>query len=563
MRQKRNVLMGVLAVAMLAALPVTHALADPPVASTVKTEPGMEPTVPRGMPDLVPYWNFDPPKSPLFDISKVTISGDMRIRPEYRNNSNFGLTSPSTVGRATGAAGQASASQFVQQWARLGLNYAVSPDVDTFVQMQYAKNWGANSTATGNGIGGAANTGIQANDPNTLTSLGVRQAYMLIRNLGVDGLSMKAGRQLIVMGNHRLFGHFDWNNVGFAFDGVTLQYSQPSYEAWAGWVRLADAAANAAASCASANSACAGSNPAVATPGTVATGTAGGANADLVFARMAFKPMAGLSIEPLYVLFNNNQSQGAPGTAAATYYGTAAHANGQQRHTLGGRIAARQGMFDGTVEYYWQTGSMALASSTNRLHINANAAAVEGGLTFAALPWTPRLGLEFNYASGDGNAKNCNGNTGAGCGGNANTFENLYPTNHILMGYADRMAWRNMVGYSASLQAKPSSDQQLDFRFWIFRKANNGDCWYTASQGCFSAPTNATLTTVATSNSLYKEIDGVHTIFFKGNKVAWQTGVSYLLAGKMLDQLAAGNAASSGSSAVNSIWAYTQLHVNF
>ena len=69
---------------------------------------------------------------------------------------------------------------------------------------------------------------------------------------------------------------------------------------------------------------------------------------------------------------------------------------------------------------------------------------------------------------------------------------------------------------------------------------------------------------VATSNSLYKEIDGVYTLFFKDNKVAWQIGASYLIAGQMLDQLAAGNAAGKRSvSAVNSIWAYTQLHVNF
>ena len=57
--------MGVLAVALLAALPVTHALADPPVAEEVKDHPGKEPTVTRGMPDLVRYWNFDPPKSPV------------------------------------------------------------------------------------------------------------------------------------------------------------------------------------------------------------------------------------------------------------------------------------------------------------------------------------------------------------------------------------------------------------------------------------------------------------------------------------------------------------------
>jgi Alginate export len=68
---------------------------------------------------------------------------------------------------------------------------------------------------------------------------------------------------------------------------------------------------------------------------------------------------------------------------------------------------------------------MALGQSPNRLHINAQAMAFEGGLTFEQLPWAPRVGVEFNYASGDGNANSCNGQTGVGCGGNANTFENL------------------------------------------------------------------------------------------------------------------------------------------
>ena len=542
MRQRKMGLMGVLAVALFAALSVTQALADPPVAPSVKDKPGMEPTVPRGMPDLVPYWNFDPPKSPLFDIGKITISGDMRIRPEMRNNSNFGLANLNTGGRAT--SGNGTADQFVQQWNRLGINYAISPDVDTFFQMQYAKTWGANNNPNA------------ANDANTLTSLGIRQAYMLIRNLGVDGLSLKAGRQIVVMGNHRLFGHFDWNNVGFSHDGVTLQYTQPMFEVWGGWLRLADTEGfNGGSSCNSSQVVTAGGNGCAGGAGAVAAGV-GNADADLIFTRLVVKPIAGLSIEPLWVFLNNKT--GVSPAAVASGYGTAAHAAGQNRHTLGGRIAMRQGMFDGTAEYYWQTGSMALVSSDQRLHINANAMAFEGGVTLP-VAWTPRLGAEFNYASGDGSAKNCQGN-GTGCGGNANTFENLYPTNHILMGYADRMAWRNMVGYSGSLQAKPSDAQQLDFRFWVFRKANNGDCWYTANQSCFSS---ATAAQGATSNSLYKEIDGVYTLFFQDNKVAWQIGASYLLTGHMLDQLASQNAAANGAKAVDSIWAYTQLHVNF
>jgi hypothetical protein len=146
--------------------------------------------------------------------------------------------------------------------------------------------------------------------------------------------------------------------------------------------------------------------------------------------------------------------------------------------------------------------------------------AAEGGVTQPG-PWQPRLRLEFNMASGDKSALACNPNTGAGCDGSANTFENMYPTNHIIMGYADNMAWRNMVAYSASFQFKPSGAQHVEFRYWNFRKQTQGDCWYRAAQNCFYAANNG-------SSSLYQEIDGIYTVFLKENKVSWQLGGSYL-----------------------------------
>ena len=54
--------------------------------------------------------------------------------------------------------------------------------------------------------------------------LRMRQAFMLVRNFLVPNLSIKAGRQLVVWGNHRMFGHFDWNNVGWSHDGLTANY---------------------------------------------------------------------------------------------------------------------------------------------------------------------------------------------------------------------------------------------------------------------------------------------------------------------------------------------------
>lgn len=538
-----------LAALLFVALSVGPALADQPALpeEKLKTKPVNIPPVPRGMPDLTPYWNFDPPKHPLFDIKNLTISGDMRVRPEMRTNSNFGVSQAQATGRVQGHN-----DWYVQQWMRLGIDYAISPDVDFFVQPQWAKNWGAADNTINAGAGCGAGGTICANDPfnnGQGDSIFLRQAFIMIRNLGVQNLSLKAGRQLVVMGNHRLFGHFDWANTGFSHDGITLQYSQPMYEVWAGWLRPQDQDFNGFGQ----QSTSFGVMPQGAPTSSFAKASA---DTDLFFARLAFKPIAGMSIEPLWVYMHNDANKLVAANAASNTL--AAHAQNQRRHTVGGRMAYKKGIFDGTFEGYWQFGSIASQASAvagenlgRDLRINAYALAVEGGITLANVPWSPRIGAEFNYASGDGDALACQQGNAAACNGSANTFENLYPTNHIVMGYADVMAWRNMVAYSGSLQMKPADAHHLEFRYWNFRKANSGDCWYRAAQNCYFAANNG-------SNHLTDEIDLIWTWFFKDNKVAWQTGGSYLFAGSFLDKQAGPN-----NSAVNQFWAYTQLHINF
>ena len=78
----------------MAAVLLTGIITVPAMAE--KTTPATDknsavPAVPRAIPDLIPYHKFDPPKSKLFDINKLTISGDLRVRPEFRNNGRFGI----------------------------------------------------------------------------------------------------------------------------------------------------------------------------------------------------------------------------------------------------------------------------------------------------------------------------------------------------------------------------------------------------------------------------------------------------------------------------------------
>jgi hypothetical protein len=59
---------------------------------------------------------------------------------------------------------------------------------------------------------------------------------------------------------------------------------------------------------------------------------------------------------------------------------------------------------------------------------------VGGGTTFPDMAWRPRLGVDFDAASGDREAKD----------GKRHTFDVLYGTNHAKFGLLDNIAWRNM-----------------------------------------------------------------------------------------------------------------------
>ena len=389
----------------------------------------------------------------------------------------------------------------------------------------------------------------------------VRQAFILIRNAGVENLSVKLGRQLIVFGNHRLFGHFDWANTGFSQDAATLQYASKIWNFTGGWGRPSDKNFNFAG----ANSSVFG----VAPPGVnsqlgTARTTAGNA-ADFFFARFQIKPndkiFKGLVVEPMWVYFIN----GGPSTGIQP--SAQAHAPNQNRHTIGSRFAYKKKIFDMNAEGYWQFGSMGVnpGNSDRQLRINAYAGAFQMGFTLP-VPMQPRIGGEVNIASGDGNQTRCTSGPNAQtlCGGGANTFEQLYPTNHILFGYMDLFAWKNMVSYGGNFQMRPTKNSHFEIWGNVFRKQQTDDFWYRAAQNAYFGSSSAACAAAfsgtngnCTSASLGQEIDVIYTMFFKNNKVGWQVGYGHFFAGEFLEQL------SGQSSVTGQEWAYTQVHVNF
>lgn len=492
-----------MAAVLLAGITAVPAFAEKTTPATGKNS--AVPAVPRAIPDLLPYHKFDPPKSKLFDISKLTISGDLRVRPEFRTNTAF-----------AGNTGPKNNTFVVQQWARLGFNYSISPDVTFFFQPQYSKNWGANP-------------GTDAVSSNA--TIFMRQSFMLVRNFLVPNLTIKAGRQLVVWGNHRMFGHFDWNNVGWAHDGLTANYKlSKSTTLQVGWLRSNER------NCTGPSTGnCIGNNR----PGGANTPFANATDdGNVVYVRAPMK-VAGVVLEPTYIWHDG----GTGGNMNAPRPGN------QSRHTIGGRgvkkFAAGGARVDVTLEGYYQFGEIGMGGATSagnrNLDIEAFAFHIDGGVTLP-VPMQPRLSAEFNTASGDQDPND----------GKFGGFDQLYPTNHIHFGYMDRMSWKNMNHLAFGLQMRPNNDSHFEVTGHIFQRAESTDGVYHAGQAQFiSAAAGGNATNVG------EEVDVVYTHFFTpGNHVAWQIGGGVFLPGEVMDNWRGGDAGEQS-------WGYTQLWVNF
>jgi hypothetical protein len=310
----------------------------------------------------------------------------------------------------------------------------------------------------------------------------------LLRNLAdIKGLSVKLGRQYLVLGNQRLFGHFDWANTGYSHDGILFSYGTAAFDSKLGWFRHSETDLGqgdpggslspnllTCPSDAQAGSSC---NP------TLAQHTAdAGSDVDLFVFYNQIRALPKAVVEPYYVLYSNRLPERAnPGLYAPK-------AANQLRHMLGLRVEIRSGNWDMTQETAYQFGRIADGfgfDNQRTLTINAWASGTWLGYTWYDEAWKPRLAVGFDYASGDGDS-NCitpGGTAARSCGGNANTFENFFPTNFLHVGYMLNGAWRNSVQLQLNLQFRPSARDHVEVA--VLRKylANARDNWYRGSQG--------------------------------------------------------------------------------
>jgi hypothetical protein len=118
--------------------------------------------------------------------------------------------------------------------------------------------------------------------------------------------------------------------------------------------------------------------------------------------------------------------------------------------------------FDYDAEFDGQKGSL------GRFSIGAWAGYAGVGKTFPKAAAAPRLFLEWNYASGTRNP----------AGRDWNTYDQLYPSHHDKLGFADQVGSRNIAQFRVGVEESPTRRWKLKQQFEGFWLATTNDNFY-------------------------------------------------------------------------------------
>jgi len=121
--------------------------------------------------------------------------------------------------------------------------------------------------------------------------------------------------------------------------------------------------------------------------------------------------------------------------------------------------------FDYGIEMAIQRGSV----GTDLVHAWAGHWLV--GHTWATVTAKPRFIVEYNYASGDANAKD----------GRRGTFDQLYATTHDKYGLADQVGWKNIHHLRSGVEMKPYPKWAVSAKYSAYWLADAYDALYTAA----------------------------------------------------------------------------------
>jgi len=385
---------------------------------------------------------------------KLALDFNARVRVEQRENT-FDFNSLTAT---------ANDDTFVLTRLRAGAKYTVSPTLSFYGQLQDAREYDSKRPNV-----------PYVNAAEGDDRLDLRQLYVDIGDPRDSGWSARVGRQMLAYSDQRLVGGFEWNNLARVFDGVKAVYN------WADQRTTFDFLATA-----------------VVTPGETASErvkdyTLDRSDPDDLFLGVYVQNSGAIGNTKLdaYLLYRGKTENSPNYVVPAPAFG-----NGNIRafdvpekiYTLGLRLqnisSAPLRGFDYIVEaaYQWGQARPGLPATTvsgfDWFDHRAYAFHAETGYTWERSRFVPRLGVEYDYASGDKNPSDTK-NEG---------FLNLFHTNHLHYGFMDAFAWKNLEAKAVTFRARPfiAVDNSLKkgvlrLDYWWLSLARTTDFWYRAN----------------------------------------------------------------------------------
>ncbi|MBK8093766.1 MAG: alginate export family protein [Verrucomicrobiaceae bacterium] len=440
-----------------------------------------------GTPVTTPPAAAAPPAPPYAPIKygNLTIDVQEKMRFEIRDN-NFDFNSALN--------GPQDASWLLQRF-RLGLGYDVNPWLKFYVQGQDVREIGGSRP---NDIGTFGAEGDDVFD--------ILKAYVQMGNLK-KGISATIGRQFLSYGDQRLVGPLEWLNQARTFDAVKFRYAAEKYSL----------------------------DFFVSSPVTF-TNNMWNQSPFLDNDESLNAMFSGIYLATQFVPFNlttdfyvyNKRDDGN-----GDFFNASATTDFYTFGTLWKGDPKKLAGWDYSTEMAFQTGTVSgrdLAAFAGNWNV---------GYNWLTHPWKPRLGVQYNYGSGDSNAAD----------GDIGTFQNLYPTNHLFYGYMDTTGWINMHNPQLNLSFSPTAKLKIMLDYHLYWNATNNDAWRRVNGVLAVRP----IAPAAGSTFRGQELD--FTAIYKLNPhVGLQFGYSYFKAGDYLAATGASDDAHFG---------YAQVQIDF
>jgi hypothetical protein len=363
-------------------------------------------------------------------------------------------------------------------------------------------------------------------------SMDLHQAYLTLGNHKEFPVSLKIGRQEMVYGDERLIGASAFTNLGRTFDAAKLRWQNEWFSAdlFTSRVVVPD------------NHNFNESN-----------------DYDWFSGIYATTKKIPIQTTDIYFLSRNANAQAINFQTG----GIGALPSARDIYTYGIRMKSNPGdlgNWDYNTELMGQFGHFndpLLAAGQQSLSHEAYAAVAGFGYTWTQADYTPRVGLEYSFGSGDNDPKD----------GRHTTFENLFPTNHKFYGFMDFISLQNIhdIRFLNSIKPLPRLTLLAEGHgFWL---ADTHDSFYNVA-GSRRGGIGSTSSGVAAgtnyginpgySSYVGSELDLIAS-YALSPAAALEAGYGHFFAGDYIRQ----SLSSSAVGASDANWIYLQLNISF